>query len=390
MNTKNILRWIKAEKQIQESSKGRRCVDFARSALHPEMEERLYAEYKELRKKGLKVKGWWFRTSTKQILSEIGPEAAPFSSSDGWFSRFKSRHRISKRRATNCCQREPDDKRGAIQNFHRSIRRAAKEGEQIGPLGRWTARHIANMDQTPLPFIFCSGETYTDTGERSVWVRGGASGLEKRQCTVQLTLFVDGEPRVKPLLIFRGQGKSIALSEQVRYERRVVVKFQQNAWCDGDMMKYWVRQCWKPTCQGSMHLVLDVHRAQTTDDIQSILESECHTICTYVPRGCTSLVQPVDVSFNKPFKGTVEKIANQYMQEHLEEYVHGTISARERRILFTSWVGQAWDEVCADREMIIRSFKKCGIALAIDSSEDEEIHIQGIDSYTVEDDNDDE
>ena len=40
-------------------------------------------------------------------------------------------------------------------------------------------------------------------GEKSVWIHGGASGLDKRQCTVQLTLFADGVPRVKPLIIFR-------------------------------------------------------------------------------------------------------------------------------------------------------------------------------------------
>jgi hypothetical protein len=68
------------------------------------------------------------------------------------------------------------------------------------------------MDQTLLPFIFSSGETYADTGERSVWVRGGASGLDKHQCTVQLTLFADGEPRMKPLLIFRGTGKRISFN----------------------------------------------------------------------------------------------------------------------------------------------------------------------------------
>lgn len=62
------------------------------------------------------------------------------------------------------------------------------------------------MDQTPLPFTFSGGQTYSDRGEHSVWVRGGASGLEKRQCTVQLTIFADGEARVKPLIIFRGKG----------------------------------------------------------------------------------------------------------------------------------------------------------------------------------------
>ena len=77
----------------------------------------------------------------------------------------------------------------------------------MGPLGQWTAHNIANMDQTPLPFIFTDEETYADTGQRCVWVRGGPSELQKRQCTVQLTIFADGSPRDKPLLIFRGKGK---------------------------------------------------------------------------------------------------------------------------------------------------------------------------------------
>ena len=64
------------------------------------------------------------------------------------------------------------------------------------------------MDQTQLPFTFSDGSTYADTGERSVWVHGGASGLEKHQCTAQLTIFANGEPRVKPLLIFWGTGNS--------------------------------------------------------------------------------------------------------------------------------------------------------------------------------------
>ncbi len=108
---------------------------------------------------------------------------------------------------TNTCQKEPEDKRSAVQGFHLNIRRTALEGQSVSSLGQWTTRNIANMDQTPLPFTFTDGETYADTGERSVWVHGGQSGLDKRQCTVQLTTFADGEPGVKPLLIFKGKGK---------------------------------------------------------------------------------------------------------------------------------------------------------------------------------------
>ena len=172
MNSKSVMRWVKDEEKIRGSSKGSKRVKFERRAQYPEMEAKLYSEYKELRRKGLKVKGWWFRLRAKQILTELEP-STNFQFSNGWFLGFKKRHRISMRRATNTCQKEPEDKHSAVQHFHRNIRRKAAEGEQIGPLGQWTPRQVANMDQTPLPFSFCDGKTYTDTGEQSVWVRGG-------------------------------------------------------------------------------------------------------------------------------------------------------------------------------------------------------------------------
>ena len=96
----------------------------------------------------------------------------------------------------------------AIRNFHNDIRKlAAGNGEdELCDVGRFKLSQIANMDQTPLPFSFTSGDTYPDTGDKTVWIRGGASGMDKCQCTVQVTLFADGEARVKLLVIFKGQG----------------------------------------------------------------------------------------------------------------------------------------------------------------------------------------
>ena len=34
--------------------------------------------------------------------------------------------------------------------------------------------------------------------------------------------------------------------------------------------------------------------------------------------------------------------------------------------------------------MVVSSFKKCGISVAIDGSEDSEIHIKGLEDYVVE------
>ena len=214
LNTKTLLRWIGDEDGIKKSKKGSKHRQHVRPPMYPEMERQLYLEYKQLRKQGLKVKGYWFRIRAKQIIEATNPESsACFSNS--WFDGFKQRHKISLRRAINVSQKPAEDKRGAIQGFHRNIRDVASKGDQTGAVGKFELQQIANVDQTPLPFSFASGKTYADTGDKTVWVKGGASGLEKRQCTVQITLFADGITRVKPMIIFRGKGKRISFREKV-------------------------------------------------------------------------------------------------------------------------------------------------------------------------------
>ena len=111
------------------------------------------------------------------------------------------------------------------------------------------------------------------------------------------------------------------------------VAFQDNAWCDEKIMCEWICQQWKPAC-------LDVHKAQTINAIQECLKKECKTEPIFVPAGTKSLVQPVDV-FNAPFKAAVEREA---AKENLNSYMEGRVNASERRVLFTKWVGAAWED----------------------------------------------
>ena len=204
------------EEKLKKAKKGSKRTITVRKAAFPEMEAELYQEYKSLRKRGLKVKGFWFKTRGRQLLEQMHPEAS-FHFSDGWFDGFKQRHRISFRRYTNVSQRPTSDKESAVRSFHKNIRHIALQGEQTGKVEKFGLHQVANVDQTPLPFYFTGGPTYTDTGDKTVWVRGGGSGLEKQQCTAQITLFADGKARVKPLLIFRGKGKRISFREKVSH-----------------------------------------------------------------------------------------------------------------------------------------------------------------------------
>ena len=66
---------------------------------------------------------------------------------------------------------------------------------------------------------------HTRKGASTVWVQGGNSGLDKRQCTIQLTIFADGIPRVKLLVIFRGIGKQVTFQKKLKYDKRISVCF---------------------------------------------------------------------------------------------------------------------------------------------------------------------
>ena len=134
------------------------------------------------------------------------------------------------------------------------------------------------------------------------------------------------------------------------------------------MMKKWISEQWGnifinllTTGLTGKILVADVHRAQQTDGVKALLEKKS-TELVNVPPGCTSWVQPVDVPFNKPFKDVVRQQFEKHLEKNLQRYPKRKISASERRVLVTKWVGKAWTEVGSYRHMVVRNFKKCGIS----------------------------
>jgi len=253
----------------------RRSPGGGRGPAFPELEKALYEEFKELRQKGIKVKGKWFIYKAEILFRELYPNktlVTDFKLSEQWFDRFKRRHRISFRSVTNKCQVIPADHVHHIRSFHQFIRRNATRGKQIGPLGQFDLSTIANMDQTPLQFDFnTDGKTYDNTGVKTVWVKSTGSGLDNRQCTVQHTIHADGIPRVKPLIVFRGTGQRISQAEKSQWDRRVEHDFQQNAWVDEKVFRRWCRFQWKllDSNPPPRLLVMDVHKAQKTEAVKN-------------------------------------------------------------------------------------------------------------------------
>jgi len=96
----------------------------------------------------------------------------------------------------------------------------------------------------------------------------------------------------------------------------------------------------------------------------------------------------LDVVFNGPFKRAIDELATAHLEEIINDYLHGNFTASERRIPLTKWIGQAWEQVAADKDMVIRGFKKCGVSVTIDGPEGNKIHIKDLKDYDVESDDD--
>lgn len=128
-------------------------------------------------------------------------------------------------------------------------------------------------------------------------------------------------------------------------------------------------------------LVADVHRAQQTDEVRQLLQRK-KTLLINIPPGCTSRVQPLDVSVNKPFKDAVRTQFEKHLNGNLTLHTQGKIPASEQRVVLTRWVGNAWDHI-SNTAMVKRSFKKCGINVNIHGSENALVHLEGISEYVM-------
>jgi hypothetical protein len=104
-------------------------------------------------------------------------------------------------------------------------------------------------------------------------------------------------------------------------------------------MRKWIALVCVPYIQGSVSslLVLDHFSVYENADITGMLQA-LGTIVLNVPAGCTSILQPMDVCVNKPFKNHLRIIYSQFRLVH-------DFQQREIRPLIALWVEQAFEKI---------------------------------------------
>ncbi len=176
-----------------------------------------------------------------------------------------------------------------------------------------------------------------------------------------MTIVADG-PVLPATVIFKGSPKGrIMTREFSSYPTTSMYRCQENAWMDEAVMIVWVDE------------VLAPYVATALDDVIPLLildSYQCHMMALVVQKiqelgvevkhilgGCTSLCQPVNVGFNKPFKDRLRRTWLSWMIT--ESVIHGTTGTPTRQDVAT-WVPSAMAEMKREGEIIRNAWRKTG------------------------------
>ena len=227
--------------------------------------------------------------------------------------------------------------------------------------------------ETPMHFELPSNRTLEFSGSRTVAVK--SCGAEKRSFTVVLAVAADGA-KVPPKVIFKG----VRTPRDLVVPHPLRVSFHKKGWMDEQGIREWIRQS-LPRAERSL-LVWDSFRAHLTDSVKDDLKQRNIDVAV-IPGGLTPVVQPLDKCLNKPFKDNVRRKYLAWMTLGPFEFTPAGKKKAPSRNLVLRWIKEAWAEI--PQEMVVKSFKTCGISNALDGTEDDVVYSEEIPEVDDED-----
>ena len=312
----------------------------------------------------------WFLITGRKIAKQNGGPMITRSA----VQTFVKRYHIKVRKVQRKKQQPKDDFTEKIKQWHLNYRESLIKSQRPGShydckWGRFKPYQRINVDQVPLPFVLDKTQTYERPLGRNekVWVSHPGSGLEKRQCTLQIA-FSPENNRIKIEIIFRGTCKGIKEMVKRSYHPSVDVDFQKNAWADTKYPCDWVNKTLKPAITEGEEFVLlcDNLTAQTSEDFKSAVKN-INGIVWYGLPGATDIWQPVDAGYGWLLKKLTAKAQNDWLEleENLDTWMGNnekTLTASDHRILITQWVGKAADTLVSSEydHFCCRCFEKTG------------------------------
>lgn len=224
---KSAISYIKSKKQEIMDAVSCTYHEAKKKSLHnaeyEEMEKCLYKWFLNQREKKNTLTGPVLKAKAKSIFSEVYPDKAEnaFTASDGWFSKFKTRHGI---RFLKIGGEILSSDVGAVTPFlHRFRAKVAEMG--------LLETQIYNADESGLFFRCLPDKTFVAACEKS------AQGfkIQKERVSILLGANSDGSHKLKPLVI--GKAKKPRCFRG--FDNPLHYDFSKNAWMTFRIFHHW-------------------------------------------------------------------------------------------------------------------------------------------------------
>ena len=222
---------------------------------------------------------------------------------------------------------------------------------------------IGAMDETPIWMDMVGDTTLEKVGTRTVSVK--STGHDKARITVCLAAKANGA-KLTPFIVFKGVRKD----KQLEKVDGVICVLSRNGWMSEDLTMEWLKQVWGRLAFSRRLLCWDAFRCHIMDSMKAQARN-LSTDMAIIPGGCTGIIQAPDVSWNKPFKAYYRELYEAWLRSDQVEFTKAGNMRAPSKHLMAGWVREAWSKV--PKEVIIKSFRVCGVTNALDGSEDGEI-----------------
>lgn len=196
-------------------------------------------------------------------------------------------------------------------------------------------------------------------------------------------------------IIFRGKGKRISKAERASWDERVHVYFQPRAWYNGEVGDEWTVRTLAPCTSHGQNKKNDPSAVEEsvifTDNLKTQTKRAWRRLLWKVgrckshlfPTGVTDEIQTIDDCIGQMTKTHMGKSHTEWLEAtaedgrtNLDRMLAGEVTASERRTLLTKFLGDAWDYVLANFD-VLHSGEKNGCCLDKDGQFRTKIRLQG-------------
>lgn len=364
IDRKRIRDWLSKEEFLTASNHGEkkklRKLTSGRKPLSEELDDALFEYFEKERENGFAVSNRMLEEEALKIATSIG--ILDFKASSMYIKRWKNRFNVSMRRGTNESQKLPDDYVEAASGFVQTIRSLRIKND-------YTHFNICNMDQTMVRFDEPYARTNDIVGNNTIRIAN--TGCKKRGFTVALAAAASGHKFPAFIILKEPTGRiPPRVMKDLRIPNNVKVTCSVNGWMTSALMESWLNRIWGGNDDDVRRLIiLDRASIHTPPDIREKIEN-LDTDLVLIPAGCTSLLQPADVSWMSPFKSALRREWACFIRQK-RMTTSGNLKRPSRQDV-VGFVSAAWEAVT--EETIINSFKRCGISNELDGSEDGHFH----------------